>query len=95
MPKKRKNLSKFLEKYYQLIELNEDNEEWKILEIGDKPLYEVSNHGRVRRIDSKLVINPFHSYRKNDNGEFNEKRPTYLRIQIYYYDNGKRKKETL
>jgi len=44
MPKKRKPLSKFLKQYYQLIELNEDNEIWKTLSIGEIPIYEISNH---------------------------------------------------
>ena len=49
MPKKRKELSEFLKKYYELIETTDEKEIWKDIEIGDKPLYEISNHGRVRR----------------------------------------------
>ena len=93
MPKKRKPLSKFLKQYYQLIELNEDNEIWKTLSIGEIPIYEISNHGRIRRIDNGMTINPFHSYRKDGNNNKNESRPTYLRVQIYYYENGKRTKK--
>ncbi len=93
MPKKRKTLSKFLKQYYYLIELNKDNEEWKELNIGDKPIYEISNHGCIRRIDTGLIINPFHSYRRDKENNKNESKPSYLRIQIYYYENDKRKKK--
>ena len=92
MPKRRQELSDFLKKYYELINDSDEPEIWKPINIGDKPLYEISNHGRVRRIDTKYVINPFHSYRKDSDGAFIKSRPTYLRVQIYYYENGKRKK---
>ena len=93
IPKAKKPLSEFLQKYYALIQTNNDGEEWKPIELGDKPMYEISNHGRVRRIDTKYVINPFHSYRKDKDGNFIYSRPTYLRVQLYYYENGKRKKK--
>ena len=79
--------------YYNKIEEHIETEEWKPIILGDKILYEISNHGRVRRIDTKYIINPFHSYRKNKDGSFNYDRPTYLRVQLYYYENGKRKKK--
>lgn len=60
--------------------------------MGDTVLYEISNHGRVRRIDNGYVINPFHSYRKDNDGNYIYSRPTYLRVQLYYYVNGKRKR---
>lgn len=93
MPKKRKPLSEFLQKYYHLINESTEIEEWKPIEVGDYPLYEISNHGRIRRIDTGLIINPFHSYRKDNDGKYIKDRPTYLRVQIYYYDNGIRKKK--
>ena len=93
MPKKRKPLSRFLQAYYDLIKENSDNEYWKDIKLGDDPLYQISNLGRVRRKDTKYTINPFHSYRKNDDGSYNKNRPTYLRVQLYYYENGKRKKK--
>ena len=92
MPKKRKSLTDLLEKYYDLISISEESEKWKILNIGDKPLYEISNHGRIRNISSGIIINPFHGYRRTKDGKINYERPTYLRIQIYYYENGVRKK---
>lgn len=93
MPKSRQPLSDFLRKYYDVIDDNIALEEWKVLDLGDKPLYEISSLGRVRRIDNKATINPFHSYRKDRNGKFIYERPTYLRVQLYYYENGKRKKK--
>ena len=93
MPKKRQKLSKFLNKYYKLIESHEDTEKWKDILLGDKVIYEISNHGRVRRKDTQYVINPFHSYRKNRDGTYNYERPTYLRVQLYYYEDNKRKKK--
>lgn len=92
MPKKRKPLSKFLEKYYDLINNTDEEQIWKPVMIGDYPLYEISNHGLLRRIDTKATINPFHSYRKDKDGNFILDRPTYLRVQVYYYENGVRKK---
>ena len=93
MPKKRKQLSKFLEKYYELIECSDEDEIWKDIQLGDIPLYQISNHGRVRRKDNKYVINPFHSYRKKNDGEYDKNKPTYLRVQLYYYIDGKRYKK--
>lgn len=93
IPKKRKNLTTFLSKYYELINTSDEVEEWKDINLGDYPLYQISNHGRVRRKDNKYIINPFHSYRKDENGKFIKTRPTYLRVQLYYYENGKRKKK--
>ena len=68
MPKKRKSLSKFLEKYYSLINQSDEEEIWKDIELGDRPLYQISNHGQVRRKENGLIINPFHSYRKDKYG---------------------------
>lgn len=93
MPKKRKVLSDFLRKYYELIEGSDEIEIWKDIELGDVYLYQISNHGRVRRKDNGCIINPFHSYRKDHNGNFIKERPTYLRVQLYYYENGMRKKK--
>lgn len=93
MPKKRKPLSKFLEKYYDLINESDEKEIWKDILLGDRPMYQISNHGRVRRKDNGMVLNPFHSYRKDQNGDFIYERPTYLRVQLYYYENGKRKRK--
>lgn len=93
MPKKRKEPSDFLKAYYRLTESLLDTEEWKVINLGDDPLYEISNNGRVRRISNGLIINPFHSYRKDQDGNFIKERPTYLRVQLYYYENGIRKKK--
>lgn len=93
MPKSRKKFSKFLKEYYNLIETSDEIEEWKNIDLGDYPIYQISNHGRVRRIDNQYVINPFHSYRKDTNGNFIYDRPTYLRVQLYYYVNGERHKK--
>ena len=93
MPKKRKKLSEFLLSYYKLIEESDEKELWKDINLGDFPIYQISNHGRVRRKDSKFIINPFHSYRKDNNGNFRYDRPTYLRVQLYYYTNGVRMKK--
>lgn len=93
MPKKKQKPSKFLQMYLNLVNSNLDTEEWKSIHLGDIIMYEVSNHGRVRRYDTKYVINPFHSYRKDDNGKFIINRPTYLRVQLYYYEDGIRKKK--
>lgn len=93
MPKKRKSLSKFLKEYYNLINQSDEVEIWKDIELGDKVLYQVSNHGQIRRKENGLIINPFHSYRKDKDGNFILDRPTYLRVQLYYYENGKRKKK--
>ena len=93
MAKKRKSLTDFMKKYYQVIEENKDKEEWKDVELGDYPIYEISNYGLVRRKDNKYVINPFHSYRKDKDGNFIKNRPTYLRVQLYYYKNGIRYKK--
>ena len=93
VPKKRKTLNHFMKKYYDLIELHEDSEEWKDIILGDYILYQISNHGRVRRKDTGYIINPFHSYRKDSDGNFIKSRPTYLRVQLYYYENGIRKKK--
>ena len=92
MPKKRKNLSEFLKMYYSLIESSNEEEYWKDIDIGDKPLYQISTHGRVRRKDNLYVINPFHSYRRKGKDILNN-RPTYLRVQLYFYENGKRKRK--
>lgn len=92
MPKKRKEFSSFLKKYYYLIENSCEKEEWKDIDIGDTVIYQISNHGRVRRKDNKYVINPFHSYRKKGSDVLYN-RPTYLRVQLYYYENGKRMKK--
>ena len=92
MPKKRQSLSKFLQDYYKLIENSDEEEVWKDIKLGEKVLYRVSNHGRVMNINTNLIINPFHSYRKDDNGNFIIDRPTYLRVQLYYYENGVRKR---
>ena len=93
MPKKRKELSEFLKMYYNIIETTEICQEWKDIILGDFPLYEVSNLGLVRRKDNQYIINPFHSYRKDNDGNFILERPTYLRVQLYYYENGVRKKK--
>ena len=93
MPKKRKSLSDFLRAYYENINNSDEIEEWRDIMIGDFPLYQISNHGQVRRKDNKYIINPFHSYRKDKDGNYIKSRPTYLRVQIYYYENGKRKKK--
>lgn len=93
MAKKRKAPSDFLKKYYELHETSKEPEIWKDLEIGDVVLYQISSHGRVRRKFTNVIINPFHSYRKCHDGTLNINRPTYLRVQIYYYENGERKKK--
>ena len=93
MPKKKQKPSKFLQMYLNLVNSNLDTEEWKPIILGDTIMYEISNHGRVRRYDNKYIINPFHSYRKDNNGKFLITRPTYLRVQLYYYENGIRKKK--
>lgn len=93
MPKKRKMLSDFLKCYYKLIEKSDEIEEWKDIELGDVCLYQISNHGRVRRKDTGYILNPFHSYRKDHVGNFIQERPTYLRVQLYYYEDGVRKKK--
>ena len=93
MPKKRQTLSEFLKCYYNLIYTSDEEEIWKNIELGEKPLYQISNHGRVRRIDNGYIINPFHSYRKDSDGNFIMTRPTYLRVQLYYYIDNKRKKK--
>ena len=93
MPKQRKMLSDFLQHYYDLIASTDEDEIWKDIELGDYPLYQISTLGRVRRKDNGYIINPFHSYRKDENGEFIQTRPTYLRVQLYYYENGVRKKK--
>ena len=93
MPRQIQSLSDFLIKYYENIDSKKSHEIWKKIKIGEKPLYEISTFGRIRRIDNKMIINPFHSYRKNKNGDYDYNRPTYLRVQLYYYENGKRKKK--
>lgn len=92
MGRKREKPSKFLVEYLRLCEANINTEEWKDIELGDYPLYEISNHGRIRNKKDGLIINPFHSYRKDPDGNFILERPTYLRVQLYYYENGIRKK---
>ena len=92
--KRRKKLSDFLSKYYELMEEHKDDIiDWKNIELGDTPIYEINNQGLVRRLDNKSPINPFHSYRKDKNGNIDYSRPTYLRVQLYYYENGERKKK--
>lgn len=93
MGRHRQKLSKFLKMYYENIQSTDEIEIWKDIELGDYPIYEVSNHGLVRRKDNKNVINPFHSYRKDHDGNFRFDHPTYLRVQLYYYENGVRKKK--
>ena len=93
MPKRRKKPSSFLNLYYQCINESKITEEWKDIILGDKPMYQISNLGRVRNKKDGLIINPFHSYRKNRDGSFNYERPTYLRVQLYYYEDGIRKKK--
>ena len=93
MPKKRNKLSDFLQAYYSLLENSTDEEIWKDINLGDFPLYEISNHGRVCRKDNGYMINPFHSYRKDADGNYIKERPTYLRVQLYYYENGIRKRK--
>lgn len=93
IPKQRQEPSEFLKRYYDLIKSSTEPEIWKDIELGDRPLYQISNHGRVRRKDNQYVINPFHSYRKDADGNFIYERPTYLRVQLYYYENGKRRKK--
>ena len=93
MYKKRGDPSDFLKKYYELVENNSDGEMWRDIELGDKPLYQISSHGRVRRIDNFHMLSPFHSYRKDSYGNFILTRPTYLRVQLYYYKDGKRFKK--
>lgn len=93
MPKKKQKPSKFLQMYLDLVNDNLDTEEWKPINLGDTIMYEISNHGRVRRYDNKYIINPFHSYRKDNDGNFLLNRPTYLRVQLYYYEDGIRKKK--
>lgn len=93
MAKRRKQLSEFLTKYYDIISNGGDNTIWKDIDIGDVVLYEVSNYGEIRRKGSVTNINPFHSYRKNGNGEFIMSRPTYLRVQLYYYIGNRRLKK--
>ena len=93
MPKQRQKYSKFLQSYYDLIESSKEVEKWKDINLGDYPIYQISSHGRVRRIDNHFIVNPFHSYRKDTNGEFILDRPTYLRVQLYYYENGNRCKK--
>ena len=93
MPKKKKPYTDFLKRYYELTNNSIESEIWKPINIGDYPLYEISNHGRVRRIGTDYIINPFHTYRKSKDGKFRYDRPTYLRVQLYYYENGIRKKK--
>ena len=93
MAKRRKPLSEFLIKYYDIIASGSDNTIWKDINIGDVVMYEVSNYGEVRRKGSMVNINPFHSYRKNENGKFILSRPTYLRVQLYYYIGNRRLKK--
>ena len=93
MPKKRKKLSESLKAYYRNINESDEVEEWKDIILGDYPLYQISNHGQVRRKNTGYIINPFHSYRKDKEGKYIKSKPTYLRVQLYYYDNGIRKKK--
>ena len=95
IPKKRKPLTKFLKKYYEIINDSDIQEVWKDIILGEIPLYQISNLGRVRRKDNKYIINPFHSYRKDEDGKNIYEKPTYLRVQLYYYEDGKRKKKHL
>lgn len=91
MPKKPGKPSEFLQKYYDVVNQHLAEEKWKVIDIGERPIYEISNIGRVRSISTKHVLIPFHSYRRDKHGQTIMSRPTYLRVHLFYYENGIRK----
>ena len=81
MPKSITRHTEFLNKYEKLIEENRSTEEWKpIMFNGKETMYMISNHGEVRNREGR-TIRPFHSFRVRT------KRPTYLRVNLYLYDD--------
>lgn len=77
--------SPLLDAYEKLTLENINTEIWKrFVYEGKETIYYVSNHGRVKNLSGR-IIRPFHSYRKNT------KRPAYLRVNLYLYDNDGRR----